>query len=128
MSMKHELIKFVKFLCVGAINTLFGYVIYALFLLIGLHYSLALLFGTIIAVIFNFNTTGRIVFNNTNNRLIFNFISIYIIIYLINLVFLTIFNYFNINLYIGGLFMLMPMAILGFKLNQMFVFNVRTDK
>ena len=40
----------------------------------------------------------------------------------------AIFKYFDINLYIGGFIMLMPMAIFGFKLNQMYVFKVRENK
>ena len=55
-------IRLVRFLVIGAVNTAFSYVIYALLVLIGLHYSLATLISTILGIIFNFFTTGRIVF------------------------------------------------------------------
>lgn len=97
-------IRFIKFLGVGVINTLFGYGIFALFLFLGLHFSLASLIGTILAVIFNFFTTGRIVFNNKNNLLIWKFILVYAILYLINLFLLSIINYYNGNLYVVAFF------------------------
>ncbi len=116
-------VRFIKFLGVGVINTLFGYGIFALFLFLGLHFSLASLFGTIFGVLFNFFTTGRIVFNNKNNLLLWKFILVYAILYAINLFSLFIINYFNGNLYIGGFLLLGPMAIIAFLLNHLFVFN-----
>ena len=116
-------LRFIKFLGVGVINTLFGYGIFALFLFLGLHYSLASLLGTILGVLFNFFTTGRIVFNNRNNLLIWKFISVYVVIYLISLLFLSIINYYNGNLYIWGFLLLGPMAVIAFLLNHLFVFN-----
>src|SRR5208337_3079145 len=93
------------------------------FLFLGLHYSLASLLGTILGVLFNFFTTGRIVFNNRNNLLIWKFISVYVVIYLISLLFLSIINYYNGNLYIWGFLLLGPMAVIAFLLNHLFVFN-----
>lgn len=120
-----DLARFIKFLFVGFINTVFGYGVFALLLFLGLHYAIASLFGTILGVIFNFFTTGRLVFQNTDNLLIFKFIGVYAIVYLINLFFLAIIDYFNFNLYIGGLIILLPMALFAFQLNQIFVFNER---
>ena len=54
--------KFVRFLLVGVLNTLFGYFSFATLIIIGLDYKLAALLATIIGVLFNFQTTGRLVF------------------------------------------------------------------
>ena len=54
--------KFAKFLLVGVLNTLFGYFLYGSLILIGLDYKYAVLLATIIGVLFNFQTTGRLVF------------------------------------------------------------------
>ena len=54
--------KFAKFLLVGVLNTLFGYFLYGSLILIGLNYKYAVLLATIIGVLFNFQTTGRLVF------------------------------------------------------------------
>lgn len=115
--------KFVKFLFVGGINTLFGYSIYSLFLFIGLSYPLALLLGTIIALLFNFKTTGKIVFKNSDNRLIFKFLLNYALLYFLNLFFLRIFDLLKINLYLAGFVLLLPMACISFLLMNKFVFG-----
>jgi putative flippase GtrA len=116
-------LRFIKFLLVGFINTCFGYGTFALLLFLGLHYAFASLVGTILGVVFNFFTTGRLVFQNSNNLLIGKFISVYIIIYVINLACLAILNHYNFNLYIGGLLLILPLAFLAFYLNQRFVFK-----
>ena len=76
LSLKVDIL-FIKFLAVGVLNTLFGYGIFALLLFIGLHYAVASILATICGVLFNFKTTGTLVFNNNDNRLIFKFISVY---------------------------------------------------
>jgi putative flippase GtrA len=48
----------IKFLVVGAVNTVFGYSCYAGLLFIGLHYSLAALFGTLLGIVFNYLSTS----------------------------------------------------------------------
>jgi putative flippase GtrA len=118
-------VRFIKFLFVGLLNTMFGYGVFSFVLFLGLHYSLASLFATILGVIFNFFTTGRLVFRNADNLLIFKFIGVYAIVYIFNLFFLVIIDHLNFNLYIGGLIILLPMAFFAFQLNQMFVFNKR---
>jgi putative flippase GtrA len=53
--------KFARFLLVGVLNTIFGYFLYGTLILIGLDYKLAVLLATILGVLFNFQTTGRLV-------------------------------------------------------------------
>jgi putative flippase GtrA len=52
---------FARFLLVGVLNTIFGYFLYGTLILIGLDYKLAVLLATILGVLFNFQTTGRLV-------------------------------------------------------------------
>ncbi|MFM6404510.1 MAG: GtrA family protein, partial [Microcystis sp.] len=66
--------KFVRFLLVGVINTLFGYSVFALMICLGLDYRYSLLIATICGVLFNFKTIGGIVFKDQNNRLLARFI------------------------------------------------------
>lgn len=61
------------FIFVGALNTLFGYTIFTFFIMMGLHYALAALLANILGVLFNFKTTGKIVFKNSNNVLLVKF-------------------------------------------------------
>ena len=67
---KKELI---NFLIVGFLNTLFGYSLYAFFIYLGLNYVLAILFSTILGIVFNFKTIGKFVFQNDSNKLIIKF-------------------------------------------------------
>ena len=119
--------KFIRFLVVGGINTIFGYFIFALLLYVGLHYSIAAMGATVLGVLFNFKTTGRLVFNSHDNRLILKFISVYVVLYVINVFVLKIFKSYEMNLYLAGALMLLPMALLGFFLNKTLVFKVQEN-
>ena len=72
--------QFFLFLVVGGINTILGYAVFALLIYLGLHYALAVIIGTIVGILFNFKTTGGIVFKSKDNRLIFKFFAVYGII------------------------------------------------
>ena len=123
-------IRFFRFLFVGGINSLFGYSVYSVFIIIlgQNHYAIALLIATILGVLFNFFTTGRIVFKNRDPKLLFKFFGVYGITYLINLLFLKIFNSYQVNMLIAGAILIFPIAILSYFLNQALVFRVKNDK
>ncbi len=116
--------KFVRFLFVGGINTLFGYGVFALLIFLRFHYAIAALFATILSVLFNFKTTGRLVFGNNDNRLIFKFIGVYSIIYILNIGVLKVFKFYEVNMYLAGALVLLPLAVIAFLLNKKFVFRV----
>jgi len=113
----------IKFLFIGGLNTVFGYSIYALFIFAGLYYPFAIIISTIFGVLFNFQTTGKIVFNNSKNNLLFKFIGVYSVICFINILFLKVFELFKVNMYFAGAVLIFPMAFLSFSLNKKFVFK-----
>lgn len=115
--------QFIRFLLVGVINTLFGYGVYVFWVLIGFHFALAALLSTILGVLFNFKTTGALVFKSNNNQLIIKFFVVYGILYLLNVTGIYVLSTVNLNHQTGGAIMLLPMAILGFVLNKYYVFN-----
>ncbi len=114
--------KFFKFMLVGVLNTAFAYTIYAIFVLIGLKANLALLFQYIIGVLWNFKTTGSIVFKNNNNRLIFKFIFSYIVTFIINSMCLKFLTHY-LNDYISQAILVLPVAILSFLIMRFWVFK-----
>ena len=63
-------IQFVKFLLVGALNTLFGYSVFAGLVYAGIAPMPALLLTYVVGVLFNFVTTGRLVFNRSRASLL----------------------------------------------------------
>lgn len=116
---------YVRFLLVGGLNTVFGYSVYGISLLFGLNYMLAILISTVLGVLFNFKTVGSVVFKNNSRRLIIRFAAVYVIIYLINTLTLTVFNNLEFDLFLAQAVMVLPMAILSFGLNKKFVFSER---
>lgn len=74
-----------RFLVIGVVNTLFGYGVYALLVYLKLSYLLALLLSTVAGVIFNFFSTGRLVFRQRGGLGTFaSFIAAYALVYLVN--------------------------------------------
>jgi len=121
-------IRFIRFLFVGGVNTLFSYSVFSALILLKIHYAIASLLATILGVLFNFFTTGRIVFNNNDPKLILKFFGVYGITYLIGLFFLNIFNSYQVNMLIAGALLVFPIAILSYFLNKALVFQVKNDK
>ena len=115
---------FIRFILVGILNTMVGYGLFALFIYLGLHYSLAVLFSTVLGVLFNFKSIGRLVFNTNNNKRIYHFIGVYTFLYLLNVSGLWGLSSIGIeDMYVAGAVLLAPLAIMSFILNRKFVFN-----
>jgi putative flippase GtrA len=115
-------VQFLRFLIVGGINTVFGYSVFAAFILLHLHYVLAALMAQICGVLFNFRTTGTLVFKNRNDRLILRFFGVYLSTYLSSIALLRIFEYYGVTSLVAGAIVLMPMALVSYFLNRRFVF------
>jgi len=116
--------KFIKFIFVGILNTIAGYLAFAFLIFIGLHYSIANFLATIFGIIFNFFSTGRIVFKNQNNSLFLKFFGVYTLTWATSTGFIYLFkNIFNNNIYITGFIILIPNAILSFVLMKYYVFK-----
>ena len=116
-------VRFLRFLVVGGVNTLFGYIVYAGFILLNLHYSLAALFSTIIGVIFNFFTTGRIVFNNRSANVLVRFFGVYAVYYVLNVSLLKLLTTHGLSSLVSGAITALPLATLSYFLNKTFVFK-----
>ncbi len=115
--------KLFRFLIIGGINTVFGYGMFSFLIFIGLSYKIAIMFGTILGVFFNFNTIGRIVFNKFKFVLIFKFILVYTLVYLLNI---FLFQYSlkqGMNIYLSGLVCIPFIAGASYFLNKKIVFN-----
>lgn len=114
--------RFIRFLLVGGLNTAFGYGVFVTCLWLGMHYALAGAISTVMGVLFNFKSTGNLVFRSKGNRRLPRFIAVYAIIYLVNVLALGVMLQFGIPEWLGGLILLLPSAILSYVLNRHFVF------
>ena len=116
--------KFVKYLFVGAMNTVVSYLIYAFFATITDKATLALTLSYILGILFNFQTTGKIVFKNKDNTLIVKFFLCYFITYFINRYSLEyLVGTMNVNKYLSQAILVFPIALISFFLLKHLVFK-----
>jgi putative flippase GtrA len=119
--------RFVRFVIVGAVNTIFGYLIYAGGIALGLVPEIALLLATLVGVPFNFMTTGTIVFASRNGDRMPRFIAVYVVIYGLNALGLRILVATGI-LPLQAQLILIPVFVIGtFLAMRRFVFQEMTE-
>jgi len=73
-----------RFLVVGALNTVIGLILYSGFILAGLRPEIALMVSTVLGVLNNFFTTGGLVFGNRDPRRLLRFVAAYALMYAVN--------------------------------------------
>lgn len=115
--------KFVKFIFVGIVNTLFGYCVFASLIYLNLHYALAVFLASLIGALFNFKTIGGLVFKSSDNALLFRFLGVYAVTYLLNVAALRAFSMCHVSMYLAGILLALPMALVAFALQSRFVFR-----
>lgn len=116
--------KFIRFIFVGVLNTLFGYGVYCLMILLGCSYIWATLVSQVLGVLFNFITTGNLVFEKNDKRLIFKFILSYIITYFINIGVNKVLQvWLDCNQYVSGFGAILVSALSSFFILKLFVYR-----
>jgi putative flippase GtrA len=76
----------IRFLAVGGLNTLFGFLVYSLLIWLGLRLEAALLFSWVIGLAFNFVTYGKLAFGSKLTRHnLPRFTGVYALSYFLNL-------------------------------------------
>lgn len=115
--------QFFRFIIISGVNTLFGLAVFSFFIFLGFHYTIAILFSTILGVLFNFQTISRLVFSIYNSSLIIKFVLVYCFVYLLNTAGVGTLIYFHYSAYIAGAIMVVPIGISSFLLNKKLVFS-----
>jgi putative flippase GtrA len=115
--------RFLKFLVVGGINTLFGFITYSALAFSDLSTFIVLLISTFVGISFNIFTTGGLVFRDLSFHRIPRFIIIAIVIFLSNLELIKCLS----PLYVGRIeamaIIIVPMTILNYFLLVWFVYK-----
>lgn len=119
---------FLRFLIAGAVNTLFGWLVYSAAIVLNLPPWLALITGTVAGVVFNFISVGGYVFRDMALGRLPRFILSYGFIYLINLVCLNMLRAWIDNPILAQLALTPPMAILSYVVLSRLVFTARSTK
>lgn len=117
--------KFIRFLMVGALNTLFSLTVYWILVFLGVHYSIAVFVSNMLGILFNYKTTGKLVFESKSNKLILKFIAVYLLVYLLSLASLNLLFDLGIDKYSGAVIIALPMAVVSFYLMKKYVFNTK---
>ncbi len=115
--------RFANYLLVGGLNTLFGYSVFTAMVWAGLHYSLAIAVATVLGTLFNFKSTGALVFKSRDNSRLVRFLLVYAVVYGVNVLSVGLLMHVGFNAYYGGLIMVLPLALLAYWLNSQFVFK-----
>lgn len=120
--------RFVKFLQVGLLNTAFGSAIYAVLVYAHLPIWAALLGGNLAGIVFNFFTTGHLVFSDTVLARLPRFAGVYLACYIINYISIRILVFLHLSAIVSQLLLALPMAALSFYLMSRHVFVSRVDR
>ena len=116
-------IQFLRFLVIGGINTLFGYSLFSLLILVGAVPDIALFAATVVGVLFNYVTTGRLVFAARGFGRLPWFAGVYGLTFLINLWSLRGLISAGLSPLLAQAGLLPVVTILAFALNKLLVFR-----
>jgi putative flippase GtrA len=112
-----------RFLIAGAVNTLFGFVVYSVATLAGSAVWLALLAGIFAGVAFNFVTTGGYVFKDLSLKRFPRFLGAYLVIYLANLGLITLLSKWVNDVILAQAIVTLPVAMGSYLLMARYVFR-----
>ena len=118
--------KFFRFLLVGGLNTVFGYLIFSVVIYFVRNLYASIILANIIAVAFNFKTYGKLVFHSDDKSRIYRFVLVYVVVISTQMISIKGLGYFlqiN-NPYIAAGIVTLPIALMSFVLMRKFVFHV----
>jgi putative flippase GtrA len=121
-------LRFARFLVVGVVNTLFGYGAFFLLLGAGFAPTLALALATIAGVLFNFVTTGRVVFENAEASRLWRFAGVYAAVFVVNAALLEAAQRLGVGPRLAQAALLLPCVALSYLMNRLLVFSIRTPQ
>lgn len=126
-SLRHpETRRFILFLAVGSINFAFYYSVFATLHLLGASPTMSVVVATTIGVLFNFCTTGRVVFRSGTVRVLPRFIGVYVVQCGLNVLFLKTLIAAGMPVLIAELIVVGVLAVFTFLALRRWVFNTQT--
>ena len=107
--------KFLLFIFVGLINTIFGFSCYSFFIYFGFGIYISTLISHCTGILFNFFTYGKFVFNSSLTiKKGYLFLINYVILYIINILLNIFYFQFLNNYYYSGLLSILSVTIFNF--------------
>jgi putative flippase GtrA len=117
-----EFRRFLRFLAVGGLNTMVGYLIFVGLILVGLTVPAAIALATVLGVLFNYLSTGGIVFRDKPGRL-WRFALVYLAQVGLNITGVTALERAGVHPAIGGFIVLPVLVVFTFFAMRRFVFT-----
>lgn len=118
-----EVRQFMKYLIVGGLNTLVGYLIFSAFIFGGIGSALAVIATTVIGALFNFASTGWIVFRSSETTLLPRFMIVYAGQCIVNIAMLRTLETLGVAPLLAQALLLPVLTILSYLSMRQFVFN-----
>ena len=122
--------KKVRFLFVGVLNTIFGYAVYALFIYLKMHYFLAQLLSSILAIAHSYLWNKYFTFRSPGRSAseIIRFVSVYAVSYLLNMGILYVsIEFFKWDAYFAGFICLFVTTVISYGGHKNISFRGTTD-
>ena len=85
--------------------------------------TLAAFGATVCGVLFNFKTTGALVFGSRDNSLLLRFVGVYVVVFATQVASLKALTSAGMNDYLAGLVLVPPLAVFSYGLMRRFVFE-----
>jgi putative flippase GtrA len=117
--------KYVRFILAGGLNTLFGYLVFAGLTRLGWQDVFAVPAATAAAVVFNFMTYGKLVFESLDARNLPRFVLGYVGLYCCNVGGLRALARVGLDAYKAQAVLVIPLAILSYVCNDRWVFRAK---
>lgn len=118
-----DLRQLLRFGVVGAVNTGFSFGLYLVLVWLGLHYAAANLLATVAGILFSFRTQGRFVFRDTRWRKLWRFVPVWLGLFCVNTLLITVFMRLGLDAYRAGAAALVPSILLSYAVQKHFVFD-----
>ena len=111
-----------RFLVVGCLNTAFSYLIYACALYIGLSFVWANLCAVVSGVLVSFRMQRGLVFGEGRSGAFLRYIAFWAVIWVINIFIIWLMKIFVQDSYIAGALALIPVTIISYFVQKIWVF------
>jgi putative flippase GtrA len=115
--------QFLRFLAVGGLNTAFGYALFAVFTWAGMPYPAAIGAATVLGVLFNYQTTARLVFSGPGRGRLWRFVAVYAVVYVLNVAAVAALLRAGYGVYLANALAIPPLVAVTFLLQRSFVFR-----
>jgi putative flippase GtrA len=120
--------QFLRFLAVGGLNTLFGYGLFSLLVLATVTPGVALFAVTVAGILFNYFTTGQLVFLARGLRRLPHFAAFYLLTFFFNLWSLRLLQSHGVSPLLAQALLLPVLVILTFAGNKFLIFRFEAQK